>query len=108
MSTLGGGARRIVVKVGSSLVTNEGRGLDDVAIGEWCRQLCALMRDGREGVYYWPSYEVVKWVGPHLDWPAYGLHNRKPRDVSKKLVAAIIDAFVEAYYTPEAVAQLRR
>jgi GSCFA family protein len=67
-----------------------------------------VVRDGREGVYYWPSYEVVKWVGPHLDWPAYGLHNRKPRDVSKQLVAAIIDAFVEAYYTPEAVAQLRR
>ncbi len=41
-------ARRIVVKVGSSLVTNEGRGLDDVAIGEWCRQLAALVRDGRE------------------------------------------------------------
>lgn len=67
-----------------------------------------VMRDEREGVYYWPSYEVVKWVGPHLDWPAYGLHNRKPRDVSKKLVAAIIDAFVDSYYTPEAVAQLRR
>ena len=42
-------ARRIVVKVGSSLVTNEGRGLDEVAIGEWCRQLAALTRDGREG-----------------------------------------------------------
>ena len=43
-------ARRIVVKVGSSLVTNEGRGLDEQAIGEWCRQLAALMRDGREVV----------------------------------------------------------
>ena len=43
-------ARRIVVKVGSSLVTNEGRGLDEAAIGEWCRQLAALMRDGREVV----------------------------------------------------------
>ena len=31
-------ARRIVVKVGSSLVTNEGRGLDEGAIGEWCRR----------------------------------------------------------------------
>ncbi|MDP3619978.1 MAG: glutamate 5-kinase, partial [Ramlibacter sp.] len=41
-------ARRIVVKVGSSLVTNEGRGLDESAIGEWCRQLAALVRDGRE------------------------------------------------------------
>ena len=41
-------ARRIVVKVGSSLVTNEGRGLDEQAIGEWCRQLGVLVRDGRE------------------------------------------------------------
>jgi len=37
-------ARRIVVKVGSSLVTNEGRGLDDQAIGEWCRQMAQLMK----------------------------------------------------------------
>ena len=43
-------ARRIVVKVGSSLVTDEGRGLDEVAIGEWCRQLAALVADGREVV----------------------------------------------------------
>ncbi len=41
-------ARRIVVKVGSSLVTNEGRGLDEGAIGEWCRQLALLAQDGRE------------------------------------------------------------
>ena len=41
-------ARRIVVKVGSSLVTNEGRGLDEAAIGEWCRQLAALAAQGRE------------------------------------------------------------
>ena len=41
-------ARRIVVKVGSSLVTNEGRGLDVVAIGDWCRQLAALAAEGRE------------------------------------------------------------
>ena len=42
------GAKRIVVKVGSSLVTNEGRGLDENAIGEWSRQLAVLVRDGRE------------------------------------------------------------
>ncbi len=41
-------ARRIVVKVGSSLVTNEGRGLDEAAIGLWCAQLAALMADKRE------------------------------------------------------------
>jgi glutamate 5-kinase len=41
-------ARRIVVKVGSTLVTDEGRGIDAAAIGNWCRQLAALAAQGRE------------------------------------------------------------
>lgn len=41
-------ARRVVVKVGSSLVTNDGRGLDEEAIGEWCRQMAHLIAQGRE------------------------------------------------------------
>ncbi len=41
-------ARRIVVKVGSSLVTNEGRGIDGDAVGNWCRQLALLAGQGRE------------------------------------------------------------
>jgi glutamate 5-kinase len=47
-ATLLGDARRIVVKVGSSLVTNDGRGLDEAAIGEWCRQMAVLAAEGRE------------------------------------------------------------
>ena len=47
-STVLRNARRIVVKVGSSLVTNEGRGLDAEAIGQWSEQLAVLVKDGRE------------------------------------------------------------
>jgi glutamate 5-kinase len=43
-------ARRIVVKVGSSLVTNEGRGVDAEAVGNWCRQMAVLAGQGREVV----------------------------------------------------------
>jgi glutamate 5-kinase len=50
MSTVLSHARRIVVKVGSSLVTNEGKGLDAVAIDAWCVQLAALVKQGREVV----------------------------------------------------------
>ncbi len=50
MSAAGKSARRIVVKVGSSLVTNEGRGIDAQAIDNWCRQLAALAQQGREVV----------------------------------------------------------
>lgn len=42
-------ARRIVVKVGSSLVTNQGQGLDAAAISEWARQLSLIVRGGPQG-----------------------------------------------------------
>ncbi|MGZ5133025.1 MAG: glutamate 5-kinase [Caldimonas sp.] len=41
-------ARRIVVKVGSSLVTDGGRGVDAQAVGGWCRQMATLVRQQRE------------------------------------------------------------
>ncbi len=49
------GAKRIVVKVGSSLVTNEGRGLDEQAIGEWCRQMSILIKGNDQQ----PGIEVI-------------------------------------------------
>ncbi|GAB1235020.1 glutamate 5-kinase [Ferrigenium sp. UT5] len=50
MKTILTKARRIVVKVGSSLVTNGGAGLDLNAIGNWARQIAALRARGHEVV----------------------------------------------------------
>jgi glutamate 5-kinase len=50
MPSLASNARRIVVKVGSGLVTNDGRGLDQAAIGEWARQIADLRAQGKEVV----------------------------------------------------------
>ncbi|QJR00348.1 glutamate 5-kinase [Halomonas sp. PGE1] len=44
------GARRVVVKIGSALLTNDGRGLDEAAIGGWVDQIAALHRRGIEVV----------------------------------------------------------
>ncbi len=41
-------AKTLVVKVGSSLVTNEGRGLDVEAIARWASQIARLTRLGRK------------------------------------------------------------
>ena len=44
-------ARKIVIKVGSSLVTNEGKGLDQLAIADWCKQLAELVKgDSVQGI----------------------------------------------------------
>ena len=43
-------AQRVIVKVGSSLVTNEGRGLDHAAIAKWADQIAHLRRMGKQVV----------------------------------------------------------
>jgi len=43
-------ARRIVIKVGSSLVTNQGEGLDRKAISNWAQQIAVLRKSGHEVV----------------------------------------------------------
>ena len=43
-------ASRIVAKVGSSLVTNDGRGLDFNAVAQWARQIALLHKQGTQVV----------------------------------------------------------
>ena len=41
-------AKRFVIKVGSALVTDNGRGLDLPAISEWARQIALLRQNNKE------------------------------------------------------------
>ena len=50
MKTVLTNSKRIVIKVGSSLVTNQGAGLDLAALGNWARQIAALSAGGHEVV----------------------------------------------------------
>jgi len=43
-------AQRLIVKVGSSLVTNDGKGLDQVAIANWAAQIVQLRKLGKQVV----------------------------------------------------------
>jgi glutamate 5-kinase len=43
-------AKRIIIKVGSSLVTNDGKGLDLAAIQTWAEQIVGLRKSGKEVV----------------------------------------------------------
>jgi glutamate 5-kinase len=43
-------AQRVVIKVGSSLVTNQGQGLDQAAINMWVKQIAYLRRQGKQVV----------------------------------------------------------
>ncbi len=75
-------ARRIVVKVGSSLVTNEGRGLDEAAIGEWSRQLAVLAGQGREVIMV--SSGAIAEGMKRLGWTT------RPREVHELQAAAAV------------------
>ncbi|GHD48593.1 glutamate 5-kinase [Marinobacter persicus] len=41
-------ARRLVIKIGSALLTNDGKGLDEAALGLWVDQIAELVDDGVE------------------------------------------------------------
>jgi glutamate 5-kinase len=43
-------AKRLIIKVGSSLVTNDGKGLDNTAIAKWAEQIAQLRACGKEVV----------------------------------------------------------
>ena len=86
-------AKRIVVKVGSSLVTNEGRGLHEEAIAQWCEQLAALVKDGREVVMV--SSGAIAEGMKRLGWTT------RPKDVSQLQAAAAVGqmGLVQMYET---------
>lgn len=75
-------ARRIVVKVGSSLVTNEGRGLDETAIGQWSQQLAGLVRQGRELIMV--SSGAVAEGMKRLGWTS------RPKEINELQAAAAV------------------
>jgi len=50
MSSVIQSAQRVIVKVGSSLVTNEGKGLDHAAIAKWADQIAQLRELGKQVV----------------------------------------------------------
>jgi glutamate 5-kinase len=87
------GARRIVVKVGSSLVTNEGRGVDAQAIGNWSRQLAALAQQGRELVMV--SSGAIAEGMQRLGWP------QRPKELHELQAAAAVGqmGLVQIYAT---------
>ncbi len=75
-------ARRIVVKVGSSLVTNEGRGLDETAIAHWCEQLAALVQQGRELIMV--SSGAIAEGMKRLGWAS------RPKEINELQAAAAV------------------
>lgn len=75
-------ARRWVIKIGSSLITNNGTGLDREAMSQWVRQLVALQQTGIEVVLV-SSGAVAEGVA------RLGLKSR-PREVHLQQAAAAV------------------
>jgi glutamate 5-kinase len=84
-------ARRIVVKVGSSLVTADGRGIDHDAVARWAQEIAALKRGGREIVLV-SSGAIAEGVR-RLGWKA------RPAAIHELQAAAAVGqmGLVEAY-----------
>lgn len=84
-------ARRIVVKVGSSLVTADGRGLDHAALARWAEQIAALTEQGKEVVLV-SSGAIAEGIA-RLGW------SKRPKAVNELQAAAAVGqmGLVQAY-----------
>src|SRR6185503_3500495 len=91
MSSVIARARRIVVKVGSSLVTNQGLGLDHEALAKWAEQIAELKRRERE-VLLVSSGAIAEGM-QRLGW------KRRPRQLHHLQAAAALGqmGLVQAY-----------
>jgi glutamate 5-kinase len=86
-------AKRLVVKVGSSLVTNSGQGLDHNALARWATQIAALTKLGRQVVLV--SSGAVAEGMLRLGW------KKRPHALNELQAAAAVGqmGLVEAYET---------
>src|SRR3984893_19150601 len=75
-------SKRLVVKVGSSLVTNDGRGLDHGAIGRWAAQIAVLRAQGKEVVLV--SSGAIAEGMQRLGW------TKRPREIDELQAAAAV------------------
>ncbi len=91
MNTVLTNCKRIVVKVGSSLVTNQGAGLDFKALGNWARQIAALNAGGHEVVLV--SSGAIAEGMQRLGW------NKRPTSIHDLQAAAAVGqmGLVQAY-----------
>ena len=91
MKSIAAEARRLVVKVGSSLVTNEGQGLDHAALARWAEQIAELKRHEKDVVLV--SSGAVAEGMQRLGW------KRRPNALHELQAAAAVGqmGLVEAY-----------
>jgi glutamate 5-kinase len=91
MSSVLAQARRLVIKVGSSLVTNQGHGLDHAALANWAEQIAELKRRERE-VLLVSSGAIAEGM-QRLGW------KRRPRQLHHLQAAAALGqmGLVQAY-----------
>jgi glutamate 5-kinase len=93
MASLVHAAARLVVKVGSSLVTNDGRGLDGEAIANWARQIAILRAHGKQVVLV--SSGAIAEGMQRLGWA------RRPKSIHELQAAAAVGqmGLVQVYET---------
>jgi glutamate 5-kinase len=84
-------AKRLVVKVGSSLVTNEGKGIDLAAVAGWAAQIATLHAQGKQMVLV--SSGAIAEGMARLGWP------RRPHAMHELQAAAAVGqmGLVQAY-----------
>jgi len=65
-----------------------------------------VMRNGHHGILYWPSFEIVRWLGSYIP-DMYGEEDDGTTHVSARVVKIIMKLFLETYGSESIKGQLK-
>jgi hypothetical protein len=56
-----------------------------------------FLRGDAQRTFYWPSFEMVRWIGAHTTGRSYGDDDGNTRHVNDDLIRMIVELFLETH-----------
>ena len=57
--------------------------------------------ESRQEVIYWPSFEIVKWISPNINFSLFGDDDQHSRHLSSWVINLIMDIFISKFFFTE-------
>ena len=86
-----------VLTMGSCFAQNLRNSADCVSKSTLRVAIHELLAEGHANLHYWPSFEIVRWLGSHIEEALFG-EDGNTRHVNRKTVRLILESFIRHYY----------
>lgn len=57
--------------------------------------LAEVLNEVNDNIFYWPAFEIIRWLGAHMDFPLF--NNMDTRHPDRSVIREITDLFVKTF-----------